>query len=290
MNLKTTASRRRLKPYREPHWDKFPTALIKGASLGFRRSPETGAETWHVRVYVDGKYHTSNLGPVCPDFEYKNAFRKALDWAQVVKYAGPALKETFTLQNVIDEYLMKLQGNSSERSMNRRREAAKRLNALLPALLLKRKANHITARDLTVVQREYQQRKNHNGEPIAPESVNRAFVHLIASLNYGYTQQMIESNEAWKNYERLEPAEHKRRKQPYIPKEDRLAFIDACTGPLKAFISALHYTAARPSEIRRLKVADVNLIDGHVRLLTFKGKAKTRLFPLPVNLHPKVHH
>ncbi len=71
MNLKTSAGRKGLKPYREPHWEKFPPALIKGVSLGFRRSPKNNAETWHVRVYVDRKYSTSNLGPVRPDFEYK---------------------------------------------------------------------------------------------------------------------------------------------------------------------------------------------------------------------------
>ena len=133
MNLKTSASRRRLKPYREPHWDKFPTALIKGASLGFRLSPETGAETWHVRVYVDGRYHTSNLGPVRPDFEYKDAFRKALGWAQAMKDVGLVTKEAFTLQDVLDEYLVKLQGNSSQRNIDKRKQAEKRLDALLPA-------------------------------------------------------------------------------------------------------------------------------------------------------------
>ena len=157
MNLKTYASRQRLKPYREPHWDKFPSALIKGASLGFRRSPETGAETWHVRVYVDGKYHTSNLGPVRPDFEYKDAFRKALSCARAVKDAGPVTNETFTLQDVLDEYLIKLQGNSSKRNKDKRRQAEKRLNALLPAQMTKRKVNSITAREVNTVQRRYQQ-------------------------------------------------------------------------------------------------------------------------------------
>ncbi len=68
VNLKTKTSRgpKKLAPYREPYWAKLPAELIKGASLGFRRSPETNAETWHVRVFFEGQYHQENLGPVRP--------------------------------------------------------------------------------------------------------------------------------------------------------------------------------------------------------------------------------
>lgn len=251
MNLKTPASRRRLKPYREPHWDRFPTALIKGVSLGFRRSPKTGAETWHVRVYVDGRYRISNLGSVRPDFEYKDAYRRALDWAQAIKYAGPVAKESFTLQEVLDDYLTMLQGNSSERNIDRRRQAEKRLNALLLAQMKKCKVNSITAREFNTVQRRYQQRKNHSGEPISPESVNRVMTHLVAALNHGYRSGMIDSNASWKHYQRLPEEPHKRKVQEYVNKDDRERFIEACPKHLKAFVSAMQHLGARPSEIRR---------------------------------------
>jgi len=283
MNLKSSASRLRLKPYREPYWEKFPTALLKGASLGYRRSPESEARTWHVRVYVDGKYHTCNLGPERPDYQYKEAYRAALEWAQAVKYAGPVAKVKSTLQDVLDEYLTKLQGNSSERNLQRRKQAEKRINALLSDQIKKRQINSITAREINNVQRIYQQRKNRKGAPISPESVNRVMTHLIAALNHGYRSGMIDSDAAWKHYQRLPEEPHKRKVQKYVSKKDRECFINACPEHLKAFVSAMEYFGARPSEICRLRVSDVDLGIDSVRLMTYKGKARTRDFPLPMD-------
>lgn len=282
-NLKTSAGRRHLKPYREPHWEKFPTALIKGVSLGFRRSPANGSETWHVRVRVDRNYHRSNLGPVRPEFEYKEAYRKALNWAQAVKHAGVMAKETFTLQDVLDEYLSKLLGNSTKRNREKRRQAKKRLDALLPTQLNQRKVNGITPREVSAVQRSYQQRTNRDGETISPESVNRVMTHLIAALNHGYRLGMIDSDASWKHYERLPEEPHKRKAHEYVNTDDRDRFIEACPEQLRAFVMAMQFLGARPSEIRRLCVSDVSLSKNFVRLLTFKGKARTRDFPLPEN-------
>lgn len=75
MNLKSESNRSRLKPYREPYWEKLPTALIKGVSLAYRRSPETDTGTWHVRVYRDGKYYSSNLATERPEFQYKEVYQ-----------------------------------------------------------------------------------------------------------------------------------------------------------------------------------------------------------------------
>jgi integrase len=281
MDLKTSTSRRHLKPYREPYWVKFPSALLKGASLGFRRSPDTGAESWHVRVYSDGKYHTSNLGSVRNEFEYKEAFRSALEWAQAVKHSPSTIRESFTLQDVLDEYLNKLQGNSSSRSIEKRDRAESRLNALVPEQLRKRKIDSISAREIVQLQLRYQQRKNSKGRPIANESVNRIMTHLIAALNHGYRSSMIETDNAWKHYQALPPEPHKRKPHGYVESAERDRFITECQDDLKAFVSALHYLAARPSELCRLRVSDVALDQNLVRLLTYKGTARTRDFPLP---------
>jgi integrase len=193
----------------------------------------------------------------------------------------------YTLEDVIDSYLLKLQGNSTPRFIDKRRQAAKRLQALVPPGLLRKKANSLIDRDINNVQRDYQQRKNLRGEPISSDSVNRVLVHLIASLNHGLKNSMIETKKAWKHYERLPEAIEKRREKKYIPQKDREAFIKACPEPLRAFVQAMNITAARPSELRRLRVSDVDL-DNHdperqtVKLLTYKGKkGSTRRFPLP---------
>jgi integrase len=287
INLKTKTARNRLDAYREPHWQKFPPEILKGGSLGFRKSPENDAETWHGRVYLDGTYHKTNLGTVRPDFEYKEAFKAALAWAQKLKDAGPVMAKAFTLEDVIDHYLLKLQGNSSARFMDKRRQAAKRLDALIPQSLLRKKANSLIDRDINNVQREYQQRENkYTKRPIAPDSVNRVMTHLIAALNHGYKNSMIASNKAWKHYERLPESIEKRRGKSYITVADRDAFIKACPEPLKAFVQAMNIMGARPSELRRVLVSDVDFdnldpAQRGVRLITYKGKGSVRRFPLP---------
>jgi integrase len=289
INLKTKTARKKLPPYRDPHWVKFPPELLKGGSLGFRRSPENGSETWHGRVFVHGEYSYKNLGSVRPDFQYKEAFKAALAWGQKLKDAGPVVAKEYTLEDVIDYYLVKLQGNSSPRFMDKRRQAAKRLDALIPARLLRKKVNALEASDITDIQQAYQQRKNLQGKPISPDSVNRVMTHLIAALNHGYKNSKIKTKKEWKHYERLPGEMEKRRSKQYIPKDQRQAFIKACQGPLRAIVQAMAITAARPSELRRVRVTDVVFNNPNpdeqdkqgVRLVTFKGKGSVRWFPLP---------
>ena len=154
-NLKTITSRKRLEPYREPHWIRLPSEIVKGGSLGFRRSPDSGAETWHARVYVQGQYRKANLGPVTEHFQYKEAYRAALDWVQDEKEAGPAPAREYTVQDVLDDYLRDRQGNSSPRLMDKRRQAEKRLDALLPPAIKNKKVNNLEKRDLSKLQRTY---------------------------------------------------------------------------------------------------------------------------------------
>jgi integrase len=258
---------------------------MKGGSVGFRLSPDTGAETWHARVYHDGKYDKTNLGTVRPEFEHKEAYKAALDWVQSVKDAGPAVAKAYTLVEVVDEYLRKLQGNSSPRNMDRRRQAAKRLDALIPPALYRRKVNDLVKKDITQLQRDYSQRKNKQNELISSDSVNRVMTHLVAALRYGYREDMVESDKAWKHYTRLKKAIEKRREKEYLSAQEREAFLNACPAELKAFCSAMNCMAARPSELRRLRVSDVDLKDSKVRLLTYKGSSggSIRYFPLPAN-------
>jgi integrase len=110
--------------------------------------------------------------------------------------------------------------------------------------------------------------------------------HLVAALNHGYKNSMIETDKAWTHYERLSPEIEKRREKSYIDQDTREAFIKACPEPLRAFVQAINIMAARPSELRRLRVSDVDL-NNHdpekqsVRLTTFKGRGSNRYFPLP---------
>jgi integrase len=300
INLKTKTARNLFEPDRETRWQKLPTEVIKGVSLGFKRAPDSGAETWHGRLFLDGKYHRVNLGAVTPDREYKIAYREVLEWAKNLKDAGIAVAESYTLQDVIDEYLTKLQGNSSSAlDMDNRRHADMRLNALLPPVLLRRKVNDLTPLDITRLQREYSERENKFMPPvpcpitgelipvkIAKESVNRVMVHLIAALNYGLGQTMIADDKAWKTYKRLKEAVIKRNSKKYIAADDRQAFIEACPAALKAIVSAMNITAARPSEVRRLRVSDVDFDNPDpdergVALTTYKGNGSVRLFRLP---------
>jgi integrase len=288
-NLKTPTSRKKLDSYREPHWVRLPPEIVKGGSLGFRRSPDSGAETWHARVYVKGQYRKTNLGPVTDTFQYKEAYREALEWVQDEKEAGPAPAREYTVQDVLDDYLRDRQGNSSPRLMDKRRQAEKRLDALIPPAIKNKKVNSLEKRDLTKLQRTYSKRINNQGKLIAADSVNRIFAHLIAALNHGHREGMIKTNAEWQHYRRLEESDVKPGAKKDVPKQDRDAFLKACPDALRAICTAMSITAARPSELRRLTVSSVDLNHSDpdqqgVFLISYKGnrsKPKVRLFLLP---------
>ena len=92
---------------------------------------------------------------------------------------------------------------------------------------------------------------------------------------------MIDNDASWKHYQRLPEEPHKRKEHEYINTGDRERFVEACPPHLKSFVMAMQFLGARPSEVRRLRVSDVDLSKNFVRLLTYKGKARTRDFPLP---------
>lgn len=289
INLKTKTSRKNLTPRAEPYWLKLPAALVKGAALGFKRSPDTGAETWHARVYVDGVYRKTTLDPVTDHFQYAEAYNAAINWSKHQKVATPAAAREYTMEEVIDEYLVHLQGNSSRRLMDKRRQAAKRLNALMTPALNNKKVSQLAKSDLTALRRQYSKRTNLQGQLISADSVNRVMSHLIAALNHAYKEGMVKDKTAWKTYTRLEESETKRRAKQNVPMADQQAFLEASEGAFKAIVTALSITAARPSELRRLRVSDVDLTNDDpdeqgVYLTHYKGnksKGSSRLFALP---------
>ena len=63
----------------------------------------------------------------------------------------------------------------------------------------------------------------------------------------------------------------------YIPLADREAFIQACPKALRAFVQAMQYLGARPSELRRLRVSDMTK-EG-VSLTTYKGEGQCTVDP-----------
>jgi integrase len=97
---------------------------------------------------------------------------------------------------------------------------------------------------------------------------------------------MIANNDGCNHYRGLEEAKLKRNAKQYIELEDRQTFIEACPDALKAFAQAMNIMAARPSELRRLRVSGVDFDNPDagqrgVSLVTYKGKGSVRLFPLP---------
>ena len=183
--LKSKAKRDKLEADREPYWAKYPVEDFKGLSLGFRRSPITDKKTRHARVFLDGKYFKETLGPVGAatkenELDYAQAYRAAKEWARPLREVGPVVAQEYNLEDVVDDYLKGLQGNGSNRLIDKRRQAEKRLDALLTDALLRKKVNDLTKRDLTRLQRDYSQRPSRNIDPqtkepilISPDSVNR---------------------------------------------------------------------------------------------------------------------
>ena len=77
--LKSKTSRKDLSAHNDPYYEN----VHKGLSLGFRRAPGTGVETWIARTRIGSKYAYEPLGAVTAFFDYKEAKAAAVTFEVV---------------------------------------------------------------------------------------------------------------------------------------------------------------------------------------------------------------
>jgi hypothetical protein len=105
MDLSKVGDRSRLKPQREPHWQR----LRAGCFIGFRPSKRGGKGTWIARAYDQdtGKYRLKSLGDfgsLAGDEIFRAAKEEAEKFAERVETGGAIRSEVETVADACKEY------------------------------------------------------------------------------------------------------------------------------------------------------------------------------------------
>lgn len=268
MELGTVKNRDKLKPRREPYWQK----LASGQFLGYRPSTTGKSGTWIARFNDTdaGKQRYNSLGEfgqLPPNERYGAASKEAREWFAHLSSGGSSDAVTVreacecyaaTNKDAVARFPRYVYGDPIAKVFLHKltdkhvRAWRSRLEAL-PALVTRRKkGKHVT-------------------RTRASATVNRDMVAFRAALNLALTQGDVLTSRAWRSA--LAPAEAKGRRNLYLDRKQRRALLDQLPEDAAAFVHGLCLLPLRPGALASLRVGD---FDAHNRELAIeRDKAGT---------------
>lgn len=280
----------------EPYW----SSLGSGRAIGFRRST-VGPGSWVARWTEPAKaldsgrpkYRQEVIGSP-GDLGYADAVELAQkfftecerDWKN--EQRGFVTADCRTVQDAVKLYLANM-------TIEKGADVAKRTEALLRPLTL----GEVLLSDLEALHVE--QWRNGLVTPTrAKNTANRIYRQFCAVMNYAKRRDLIASDNAWTSVGQF-PVRDGRR-NAYLTTEQRRLILAECDRPkteaelakdkrylpfcnadLGNLLRGLFYTGARPGELAKAKVADLNLRESRLTLISAKnkkGEARPRTFYL----------
>ncbi len=251
MDLGTVRDRDKLKPQREPYWQK----LANGQHLGYRPSTSGKGGTWIARHYDPDTrkkiiHSLGDFGHLPPSERFTAASAEAREW--LAHLSGGGSPDLLTVREACERY-----AKSNP-------DAAKRFpRYVYDDPIAKVKLHKLTDRHV----REWRARlesmpalvsRNHHGgivtRPRATATVNRDMVAFRAALNMALEQGDVLTARAWKKA--LEPAQTQSRRQLYLDKTQRRALLDHLPPDAADFCRGLCLLPLRPGALAGLTVAD----------------------------------
>ncbi|MBS0382030.1 MAG: tyrosine-type recombinase/integrase [Proteobacteria bacterium] len=260
MQLDRVANREKLKPRREPYWDR----VAIGQHLGFRPSAVGGTGTWVAKAYDADtrKKHYHALGEYAhlpPNERHKAALKDARNWFDHIDGGGS--HTSLTVRQACEQYANAIAQKKGEYNAE---EVRRRFNqyvfhdsiARVPLQKLTDKqmrAWRERLEALPVVVR----RKNGTSttRKRASDTVNRDMVPFRAALNLALERGDVLTNRAW--HSALKPAEPSgARRNIYLDRDQRRALIEKLPQDVAAFVRGLCALPLRPGALAALTVGD----------------------------------
>jgi integrase len=299
--ISNVTDREKLKPRREPYWQK----ISKGCYVGYRKMTAGGDGTWLARCLPDGekKQSYSPLGEFSDLSDYKRfdaAQEAARKWFMHIGKGGS--NEAVTIKEVCIRYVEQLneKGKSATAEELQARHASgkapelnpiakdtqRRFNAyvLNNAKLATTQLQKLTPDMLAKWRRELARTPTKSGPNRGGErsnsSLNRDMTCFRSALNLALKDGLCTSDFAWREkLKQIEDADNKR--DVYLDLSQRKALAAKAPADLALLIQALSLLPVRPGALAQLKVGDYDR-----RLKTLRiGKDKTgaRTIALPDN-------
>ena len=251
MDLGTVKNREKLKPQREPYWQRLAT----GQFLGFRPSSVGTGGTWIARHYDPETrkkpiQSLGDFGHLPPSDRFSAASKVAREWFDHL--SGGGSQATITVRDACERY-------AAENP-----EAAGRFQQFVYADAIAK----VSVSKLTKEQvRSWRKRleatpafvARNKGEPItrprSPATVNRDMVPLRAALNLALDHGDALNDQAWRVGLRPNKKADGRRNL-YLDRDQRRALLAKLPDDAAAFARGLCLLPLRPGALAALRVSD----------------------------------
>ena len=281
--LETRTARLKLPVARKPIWAKIGL----GITVGYRRNQTAG--TWSVRV-ADGKgAHWIRAIGTADDYDTADGdtfldFWQAQDRARAIGLSArhDHSGKLVTVRGAVDAYAAALKARGGDPGN------ARRILVHLPDSLAGKTVALLAARDFAPW------REALIAAGLSPSAINRASASLRAALNHAADQdERIASRRAWAKA--LAAIPNATESRNVILSEESVRAIVAAAYDISVefglLIETLAVTGARPSQVARLQVADVQANRSDPRLMlpcSRKGRSRKAVERRPVPLPPSL--
>lgn len=281
--LETRRQRERLANRSEPYW----VLLSEGNHLGYYRGKLGGKWVARHRSPGSGKgYSKTTLGEADDNadadgvkvLDYRQAQDRAREWLVTVE-GGGAIKAKFTVGDALDEYIAVFAGKDLVNTKRRIEQFIRpalgtvrlsRLTAGQVRGFLQGRAN-AAARLRTRRGAEQKHRPLDDAEARRKRraTANRDLTVLKAALNLAYHNGRIATDQAWRSVKSFKGVDAPR--QRYLTDAEARRLVNAASVEFRPIVQAALLTGARWGELRSIKVGDVDLEAGTVRLTDTKA-------------------
>jgi integrase len=274
--INVESGRKKLPPRpTEPYW----RAIARGRALGYWKGKNAETETWRARWrdLRTGEEHRKVLGRAA-ELNYSAALRAAQEWWDTECQAG--VPKASTVEAACKDYLdIKLADRTPGSVMRTRKAFEKTISGTRFGAM---KLDELRDTDVEAWKRSLyipgQREKN---------SANRIIRSFKAAMNFARKRKRVSTDNAWKLVDTY--PEQDGRRERVLTQIEVKTLIDAAEPHVADYIAALYYTGARPDEIAKCRVADLDVVANTLHLFTRKGNGQLRRRDFPLNVHgPKV--
>lgn len=271
ISLTKVTDRAKLKPRRDPYWQK----VRKGCFMGFRKMTATSEGTWLARArdeLTEKQLHHSlgDFADLSPSERYDKALRAAEAWFTHLNRGGST--ELITVGAACKRYVQHLRETSTPAAA---KDAEKRFERWVysdPKLasieLMKLRPEQIESWRGRL---KATPAKNAAGgsKPRSDSSLNRDMTPFRAALNKAFADGLATSDHPWRT--KLKPIKNAdRRRDIYLDRDQRRTLIEHADADFAIFVRGMAVLPLRPGALAALTVAH---FDSRLNTLTV-GKDK----------------
>ncbi|WP_426112439.1 tyrosine-type recombinase/integrase [Massilia sp. PWRC2] len=256
IRIDTVTSRAKIKPRRDPYWQR----VSKGLFVGFRKMSAESVGTWFARYrWNDDKQVRSTLGTL-EKFPASERFDKATSEAKawLAKINSAESVDGCTVLQACEAYSNKIRALKGDKAADDLAARYRRWISGDPVCRIeisKLSRDDVSALRNRMVAAPVHVGKSGKTKPRSKDTVNRDMAAVRAALNMAFDDGKSASNTAW----RKPLAAFKnvsQRRDVYLDREQRRRLI-ACSRPdLERFIRGLSMLPLRPGALAALTVAD----------------------------------